>query len=230
MKAMTMQARLGKEVAIDLCVECQAFWFDKYESLQLAPGSTLELLKIIGERTNPGVKQFSSALACPRCGDPLRLTNDMQRSTRFSYFRCAGDHGRFIRFFEFLREKDFIRPLTPQQIDELRKDAAVVNCSSCGAPIDLAKGSACAHCKSPISMLDMKQPEALVSQLREAAKIKPIDPALPLEMEMVKRDVERLFGPESPHPRRPSWSTEASSDLVHACLNSVSRWLIRNGF
>jgi hypothetical protein len=223
MTAMTLQARLGKEVAIDLCVECQAFWFDKYESLQLAPGSTLQLLKIIGERADPGVKQFSNALVCPRCEEPLRLTNDMQRSTRFSYYRCAGDHGRFIRFFEFLREKDFIRPLTRQQIDELRKNVQIVNCSSCGAPIDLGKGSACAHCKSPISILDMKQPEALMEQLREAAQSKPIDPALPMDMAMAKLDVERLFGPD---PKR---LNDSSSDLVHACLNSVARWLIRYG-
>ena len=63
----------------------------------------------------------------------------MQRSTRFEYFRCPHDHGRLTTFFDFLKEKDFVRPLTPPQIAELRKNIQVVNCSNCGAPIDLAK-------------------------------------------------------------------------------------------
>ena len=92
-----------------------------------------------------------------------------------------------------------------------------MNCSNCGAPIDLAAGSACAHCKSPVSMLDMKQPEALLSQLREAAQPKPIDPLLPMDLLKAKRDVESLFAEE----RKSIWMKDAPSDLVHACLNSV---------
>jgi hypothetical protein len=217
MAAMTFDGHQGRTVAIDLCVTCQAFWFDKYESLQLAPASTLRLLKIIGERTSPGPTEFATA-CCPRCSEPLRLTQDMQRNTRFSYLRCPSDHGRFIRFFEFLREKNFIRPLSPQQLEELRHEIQIVNCSSCGAPIDLATGSVCAHCKSPVSMLDMKQPEALLAQLSKAAEPRPIDPALPLELARAKRDVEALF----PRPEEPT-------DLVHACLNSVARWLRSHG-
>jgi len=216
MTAMTLDGHQGRSVAIDLCLECQAFWFDKYESLQLAPGSTLRLLKIIGERTTPGPTQFSNA-RCPRCAVALRPTQDMQRNTRFSYFRCPSDHGRLIRFFEFLREKNFIRPLSQQQLEELRHDIQIVNCSSCGAPIDLATGSVCSHCKSPVSMLDMKQPEALLAQLREAAEPRPVDPALPLQLAKAKRDVEALFAHEEP------------TDLVQSCLNSVSRWLKNSG-
>ena len=33
---------------------------------------------------------------CPRCKAQLRRTQDMQRSTRFEYFRCPNDHGRLI--------------------------------------------------------------------------------------------------------------------------------------
>jgi hypothetical protein len=224
---MKLEGHVGRETAIDLCLECQAFWFDKYESLQLAPGSTLQLLKIIGERTTSGVKQFSNALRCPRCESVLRLTNDMQRSTRFAYFRCVNDHGRFIRFFEFLREKDFIRPMSGAQIDELKKSMQVVNCSSCGASIDLAKGSVCAHCKSPLSILDMKQPEALLAQLREAAKPKPIDPTLSMDLALAKLHTDHFFGPD---PERLSWSNDAnSSDVVQSCLYSVARWLTWHG-
>ena len=224
MTALTLDGHQGRSVAIDLCVPCQAFWFDKYESLQLAPASTLRLLKIIGEQTSSGPTQFTNA-RCTRCSSPLRLIQDMQRSTRFSYYRCSAEHGRFIRFFEFLREKDFIRPLSKHQLDELRLEVQIVNCSNCGAPIDLAAGSNCAHCKSPVSMLDMKQPQTLLAQLREAAEPRPIDPALPLELARAKRDVESLFAEE----RRSVWLKDAPSDLVHTCLNVVAKWLKNSG-
>jgi Zn-finger nucleic acid-binding protein len=225
MTAMTLDGHQGRPVAIDLCTGCQALWFDKYESLQLAPGSTLRLMKLIGESASRVPTQFSVSMRCPRCVQTLRQTQDMQRNTRFTYFRCLGGHGRFIRFFEFLREKNFISPLSEQQIDELRLHIQIVNCSSCGGPIDLAAGSLCPHCKSPVSVLDMKRPQELLTQLREAAAPKPVDPALPLELARAKRDVETLFGPDEPHP----WLQGASSDLVHACLTSVARWLAKSG-
>lgn len=221
---MTLDGHQGRPVSIDLCRECQAFWFDKYESLQLAPGSTLHLMKLIGEGASTGPRQFSDALHCPRCSAVLKRTQDMQRNTHFSYFRCTNEHGRFIRFFEFLREKNFIRPLSAQQIDELKQHVQTVNCSSCGAPIDLATGSVCAHCKSPVSVLDMKQSQELLAQLREAAEPKAPDPMLPLELAQAKREVEILFGDVEPHP---DWSS--SRDLVHACLASVARWMTKSG-
>jgi hypothetical protein len=224
MTAMTLEGHQGRPVTVDLCLQCQAFWFDKFESLQVSPSSTLRLLKIIGEQVSPGPTQFP-AVVCPRCSSPLRLIQDMQRNTRFSYYRCSSEHGRFIRFFEFLREKDFIRPLTKHQLDELRLEVQIVNCSNCGAPIDLSSGSACAHCKSPVSMLDMKQPQTLLAQLREASEPKPVDPALPLELARARRDVESLFAEE----RRSVWLKDAPSDLVHTCLGVVARWLKNSG-
>ena len=121
-------------------------------------------------------------------------THDRQRNTPFQYLRCPKDHGRLITFVEFLREKDFIRPLSAQQIDELRQSVQIVNCSNCGAPIDLATSSACGHCGSPLSMLDMKQAGALVAALREADRPdRPIDPTLPLRLERARREVEASF-------------------------------------
>ena len=106
----------------------------------------------------------------------------MQRTTRFEYLRCPNGHGRLTSFFNFLREKDFIRPLTPQQIAHLRENLQSVNCSNCGAPVDLSKGATCEHCRSPLSMLDMRQAETLVAQLQQAdnREKQGVDPALPL--------------------------------------------------
>src|SRR6266699_4346130 len=54
MTAMMLNARLGKPVTIDVCAGCQAFWFDHFDSLQLSAGSTLKLMKYIGEHSSPG--------------------------------------------------------------------------------------------------------------------------------------------------------------------------------
>jgi DNA-directed RNA polymerase subunit RPC12/RpoP len=159
MAGMTLAGHAGTSLSIDSCTNCQAFWFDTHESLQLSPGSTLKLFKLIGEHSSSGKSAFSGVLRCPRCAARLLLTHDFQRNTPFSYWRCDSNHGRFITFFDFLREKNFIRPLSPQQLEELRQNIQIVNCSNCGAPVDLATSSACTHCSSPISMLDMKQAE-----------------------------------------------------------------------
>ncbi len=110
MTAMTLDAHLSTPIEIDLCSACQAFWFDKYESLKLSPASVLQLMKLIGDHAASGPLTVSNSLQCPRCSSHLLSTNDMQRTTHFSYWRCGNDHGKFIRFFDFLKEKNFIRP------------------------------------------------------------------------------------------------------------------------
>ena len=153
----------------------------------------------------------------------MRSSIDMQRSTKFEYFRCPNGHGRLTTFFDFLKEKDFIRPLTAQQIAELRKNVQMVNCSNCGAPIDLAKGSECPHCASPLSMLDLNQAEVLVEQLRSADRAaQTVDPALPLQLERARREVESAF---SAMPRGISFEHISSIGLVGAGLSTLARWL-----
>jgi hypothetical protein len=224
---MTFDGHLKVPVAIDVCAGCQAFWFDRYESLKLSAGSTLRLMKFIGEHSPSGRVRLSETLRCPRCADRLQLTNDWQRNTRFSYWRCGKEHGRFTRFFEFLREKDFIRPLSAEQIEELRQNIQSVGCSNCGAPVELAAASACGHCGTPLSMLDMKQPQHLLSQLKQAAQPRPIDPALPLELARAKREVETSFAGLESGPQW--WDDASSSNLVQASLNAVAKWLAKSG-
>jgi len=153
---MTVETRVHTPVDIDLCEDCQAFWFDKYHDLQVSPDAVTSLKKRIEEQPQNRLK-LSDSLRCPRCTSRLVLTHDMQRNTHFSYWRCGNDHGRFMGIVDFLREKDFIRELTPEQLQELHKKIQKVNCANCGAPIDLATTSMCAYCGSPVSMVDMKE-------------------------------------------------------------------------
>jgi hypothetical protein len=178
MNAMTLEAHLSAPVGVDMCTPCQAFWFDKYEELKLSAGSTLKLMKLIGERASATRTAYSNALACPRCHSHLVFTHDLQRNTKFNYWRCGNEHGRFIGFLDFLREKNFIRSLSAQEISELKEKIQSVNCANCGAAINLATDSVCAHCGSPISILDVKQPQQWLNELKQAPEPLTFDPAL----------------------------------------------------
>jgi hypothetical protein len=228
MAARTLGGHLGVPVALDICFTCQAFWFDARESLQLTPGSTLELFRIIGEHAASAHHPAPSTARCPRCQLRLIPASDLQRATRFRYHRCPQRHGRFITFFDFLREKNFIRPLTGPQIEELRRHVAAVNCSNCGAPIDLAKRSTCGHCGSALSMLDLKQAGDLVEQLRAATHQsgRPIDPAMALDLERARREVTASFDAFERGSGDARWFRDVSSSgLVGAGLSAIARWM-----
>ena len=217
----TLGGNLGRQITIDVCAPCQAFWFDQHKDLQLSPGSTLELMKYIGEHSSASKPALSQALACPRCGAGLTLAHNIARNVRFTYWQCPNQHGHFIAFFEFLKEKNFIHPLSPIEIQQLRASVQTVNCSSCGASIDLQHNSVCPFCHSPIAILDLKQQQQMLAQLKEAAAPKPVDPTLPMQLVLAKQRVSALF-PE--HDAQ--WYDDArSGDLVQAGLNTVARWL-----
>jgi len=162
MERLTLDAVLGKKIDIDVCTQCHAFWFEPFETLHLTPASTLQLFSLIAGAGPAGA--FPAASHCPQCGAQLRLAHDRQRNTPFTYWRCDAGHGRFTPFVDFLREKDFIKPLSPQQVAELRANVKSIHCANCGAPIDLTKDSACSHCGAALSMLDMKKMAEMVNR------------------------------------------------------------------
>ena len=224
MQEHTFDGHLGRALVIDLCEPCQSFWFDGRESLQLSPAATLSLFRIIGERAARPMLREADVATGPRCSGRLRRTRDMQRATRFEYFKCPNEHGRLISFLDFLKEKDFIKPLTSTQITELRQHVQIVNCSNCGAAIDLANGSACPHCRSPLSMLDLAQAGKVVEQLRSADRTgQPVDPALPIDLARARREVEAAFRAV---PDERDWFADVSSTgLVNAGLRALARLL-----
>ena len=217
----TLGGRLGATITVEVCEPCQAFWFDRYKDLQLSPASTLELMKYIGEHSSSAKPALASVLSCPRCEKPLTLAHDIARNVHFTYWQCPNQHGHFIAFFEFLKEKNFIHPLSPREIRQLRESIHTVNCSSCGASIDLQTNSACPYCHSPISILDLKEQQRMLADLKQAAELKPVDTALPLKLAMVKQQTSALF----PEHDDEWWSDASSGDLIQAGLNAVARWL-----
>jgi len=224
MRLETVDGLMDTNVEVDACVPCQSIWFDAREYLQLTPGATLKLFRMIGENVSRPAPEDRDLAKCPRCHAHLRRTKDMQRNVKFEYFKCPNDHGRLITFFDFLREKDFIKPLTAHQIDELRKNIQTVNCSNCGAPIDLAHRSDCGHCGTPLSMLDINRAETLVAELRDAETYRThrtIDAALPLALARARQQAESAF-----HGlKEEDWNTDLTIDLVGAGLMRVIRFI-----
>ena len=200
MSAQSFERLYAKPVAIDICHPCAALWFDPLENLGLTPGAVLRLFVIMNDNKPAQRTPLRDDLACPRCHARLLLTQDIQRNTRFQYWRCPAEHGHFITYFEFLREKNFIRPLSPAEIARLRANVRTVTCSSCGAPVDLNVGATCPYCRAPLSMLDATQVDAVVQELkreeaqRQEAKSDPRDPVLALRLARDRADVERRLG------------------------------------
>jgi hypothetical protein len=222
MDDLRLEGHNGTTVGIDVCSGCQAFWFDEHESLRLTPASTLKLFALISDHLSSGRPKLADEARCPRCRARLAATADRQRATPFRYWRCPRGHGRLMTYFDFLKQKDFIRPLTMNQINELREHLQFVNCSSCGAPIDVGLASACAQCGSPISMLDMQHAGTLVRELQRAAEPRAVDPALPLELARARRQTEALW--EASGLRHEWWHEVGRSGLVETGLARVARW------
>lgn len=153
--------RLGRtphgEVVVDLCPACRGLWFDAHESPQLTPAATLDLLRAAGGPPEP-VRAGDGPKACPRCRKPLAATQDLQRATRFAYWRCAAGHGRFTPLVQFMREKNYVRPLSRAEVDLVRSQIGTLRCSGCGAPVDLGADAACRYCGAAVVALD---PEAI---------------------------------------------------------------------
>jgi hypothetical protein len=147
--------------------------------------------------------------------------HDMQRSARFEYRGCPDDHGRLITFFNFLREKNFIKPLSPAQIEDLRSNMRTINCSNCGAAVDLARGVTCSHCGSPLSMLDLNQAEDLIAKLRQAGS-GPQPVARAPVADAASRRSEAGFGRFA---EAPGWYEQASTaGLVTAAIAAFAAW------
>ncbi len=169
MVEQSFAGRDRKPIAVDVCYACRGMWFDTFESLQLSAGGTLKLFREMhghrGERRPRGPGPRS----CPRCDQKLKPAQDYAHNQRFASWRCVQDHGHFITFFQFLREKGIVRELKPHELVELRKHVDTLLCSDCGEPVRLANMRACARCEAPLSLLDPKCVEHTVRDAQHDA-------------------------------------------------------------
>jgi hypothetical protein len=168
MSEQSFEGRGGKQVVLDVCHGCHGLWFDADESRRLSSMGTLHLFRDLHGHRGEHRNQVARVCKCPRCHVTLALAHDMAHNNRFQYSRCPQKHGHFISFFQFLREKGIVRGLNLKELTELRKHVDTLQCSNCGAPIELAKQSGCTRCQAPVSILD---PHCMEETVRDAEQV-----------------------------------------------------------
>jgi len=220
MRRQLFARRPEGDVALDTCFDCQAIWFDDFESSQLTPGATIELFRLINERGAHVAKPVPESAACPRCRGRLILTHDLQRTNRFVYYRCPQRHGRFTSFFQFLREKHFVRSLTPVEVRKLRASFKQVRCSSCGGAVNVERDAACSYCRAPLAILDADAVQRTLDELSEKERSRPApDPAAAIDAILAGRRTEHRLS------RLESGRMDEGVDLVREVLGFLTRQL-----
>ena len=211
----------GSSVDIDVCMECNAIWFDQFESTMLSADGTVALFQLINERGGTGTRmstKFGEGLRCVTCGDGMTLTNDQVKGTRFSYQACRKGHGRLTTFHNFLSEKQFVRELTKAERTKLASTVQQIRCSGCGAAVNIGKVDACEYCRAPVSVFDRDAAKKAIDHyLQERGKHRPSVPSTPSDRrESYRADEQR-------------WSAYDRADLGSDILYALSRAAMRMG-
>ena len=76
MQAHNFAKQYGGSTTIDLCFDCRAIWFDRWESLSLAPEAVLDLFKLTNARLESlqayaGVQVAQAEIERAQAGYPL---------------------------------------------------------------------------------------------------------------------------------------------------------------
>lgn len=212
MRRQSFARKAAGTLDIDLCFDCRAIWFDAWESSQLAPSAILQLFREIETQGAGAAKPLASVLHCVTCRVPLAFTHDVERTNSFVYYRCPDGHGRFTTFLQFLREKEFVRSLTPVEVQKLSATVTQIRCSSCGAPVDITREAECPYCHAPIAILDADAVkhavEALSQQSQQAQRPQGVDANAVLDALLAGQHTTRDAGREP-------------VDLVHGAISML---------
>ena len=222
MRPFTLDRSPLSPMTIDGCDDCQALWLDATESQQLTPGALIEVFRAVALARPHARSAYPALLPCPRCTTPLELTRDVKQTTRFTYYRCRYGHGRFTPYAQFLREKNFIRPLAAAEVERLRVNVKTVRCVSCGGPVPLDRSAVCPYCGAPVMLLD---PNAVSDALRELSSAeaqrteeKPLSGDAIIAIANVERELAR---------NRREADAEVGVDLVALGLRAIGALLTR---
>ena len=219
MARKSFDAKLQGALDLDICFACSAIWFDQYESSQLTPGAIIALFRVINQPRDGPPRPLSDTSRCPVCKLTLQLTHDIERTNRITYYRCPAGHGRLTTFFMFLREKNFVRSLSPAEVERLRQTVKQVRCSSCGAPIDVEHDAECSYCHAPIAILDPDAvAKALASLSDEERRRTQVSPTARIDAMLATQRFDHQLAriEQYPHGRSDSFVV----DLVDAALGA----------
>lgn len=218
MAVHTFESVGAGQVELDLCYSCNGMWFDPQENLRLAPAAVAELFKLLHEHRDAAHTPLALKVNCPRCKSSLTHGFDVVSSGRYVTYRCPKRHGRFSAFSSFMIEKGFVRLLTRPEIDDIARRVAVINCTSCGAPVDIRKDHACPHCRSAFSLIDPAAVEKALHGYMTAARgsqgVKL--PQLADAMVMLERDRQRAARDDAAQGRT----------IFNSDANGVDLWAV----
>ncbi len=203
-------------LTLDACDNCQALWLDATESQQLTPGALIELFRTIATSHPEARAAYPALLPCPRCTTPLTLTRDVRQTTRFTYYRCRYGHGRFTPYAQFLREKNFIRPLDAAEMTRLRATVSTVRCVSCGGPVPIDRAAVCPYCGAPVMLLDAEAVAKALKELETAEVRRTEEPPLTGDAVIAIANVERELA-----RNRREFEGEFGIDLIAAGLRAL---------
>ncbi len=165
MRLETYDRKMDGHVDLDVCYACEAIWFDAFESAQLTPGAVMKVFEAIHARGDVQPRPLADVCRCPACRAALKLTHDVQRTNRITYYRCPEGHGRLSTFNQFLLEKNFIRSLTLGEVERLKAVVKQVRCTSCGGAVNLERDPVCPYCRAPIAILDADAVKRTLTEL-----------------------------------------------------------------
>jgi len=227
MTQQTLPDLTGGEIELDLCFTCRGLWFDPLENLRLSPAAVLTLFRQLHAHRHDTAQPWPQALLCPHCNNTLVQGFDVVKTGRYITHRCPRRHGRFNTFASFMIEKGFVRQLTPAEVHTMAQRLGAINCSNCGAPVDLRQSHVCPHCRTALSLLDPQAVERALHGLAAAAQPAAIkvpdlaDALLTIERDRVRaeRETQRrgeFSLPGDTSPRIDLWA--AGLGLVWALL------------
>ena len=228
MEKLVLQRSTIGELILDICWDCHAIWFDQFESTALAPKSVIELFRLIHEHRESPARPLADAMNCPACATRLVFTQDLQRTNRINYHRCPNGHGRLTTFFQFLREKQFVRTLSTPEIERLRATVRQVRCSGCGAPVNLEREPACGYCRAPVSILDPEAVERALAGLNEADRRS----AAPPQPERMSEAFDALIATHRKPARQSPWTRDispmqSSAGLADLLAEGITHFLFK---
>ena len=192
MTVLSLQSRQGQPLELDLCFACHGIWVDGSESQQMTPQSVLTLFAQLHDHKDDPTQALKSRMRCPRCPSDLVRGTDRTRSGEYVVYRCAQRHGRFGTFSAFMVEKGFVRHLNPAEVKALAHRVQAIQCSSCGASVDLRQNDRCSHCGAAFALLDPAAVSEALEHFAKQAGLRP-EPAAPAPTPMTR---DGRFTPE----------------------------------
>jgi uncharacterized protein with PIN domain len=180
MQSMRFRDDARQAVEIDVCHQCNGIWFDPQESARLDDEAVVQLFDLVHQRGGTAARPTAADRHCPRCDQPLQPANIAIGQAQVRYWQCPSGHGRHATFLQLLFEKEFVRPLSGDEVARLPAMTRGVRCAECGGTVD-PRGSGCANCSTPLMVLDRGRVHAVLQRYVAARRGSAAGSAVPAQ-------------------------------------------------